>query len=580
VSRAGVIARQEVALQAREFLTALYLALFLLLTGAFTSTHAVELVDGRGPLARNAPLVLAHAMAGVVAFGQVITTMIASTAVLRDASLRTDQLLHATALTEHEYLRGRFLGALAIMAAVYFAVPAGLALGTAVPWAPRAELLPFDAASYLRPVAVLLVPDVLAVAAIFFAVGALTRNVFAILVTGVVLVSLWQLGLQLVGTPGGAAAGGMLDPFGNAAIRAATASVPPEAQGTAALPITGLMLANRALWLGLGAAALALTWRRFRWLTPMRADTRTDGTTDRSTPVGTPHGSSASPASRTPQPPLTPTGAPATRRTPAWGEAWGRQADAWLRFTFRTTVRETGFLALAALALLNAAANVWPASAAAAGAEQDAILRAAVVNVRLFFILVGTIWAGELAWRERDLRADGLADALPAPSSAALFGKLAGVHAAQALLVLGVAVVAFVLPRLRGAPHAPSPWFTLGWTLGALLPAVVLLTAMALAVHAVVQHKVAGHVVLIAGWVVAYALGNAGTHVDALAISDVPWLAWTVTGGVTIDWTAQAREVAFALVRALGWTMLAAAAWQRGAPRPLWQRLREAGARG
>ena len=78
------VLRFELRYHRREFLTWLAAVVFLLLAGGFMATGAVELVRGRGALPRTAPWIVAQAMAGITAFGQVITTMIAATAVLRD----------------------------------------------------------------------------------------------------------------------------------------------------------------------------------------------------------------------------------------------------------------------------------------------------------------------------------------------------------------------------------------------------------------------------------------------------------------------------------------------------------------
>lgn len=575
MSRTATIARFEFVMQSREFLSGIYVAVFFLLTFFFTSSHGLELVRDRGELARNGSLILAEAMAGVTAFGAVITTMIASTAVMRDSALRTEALILTTRLSAREYLLGRFSGALGVMLLVYVAIPLGLLLGTAVPWAPRSELVPFNTTAYVRPVALLLVPNVIAVAAIFFAVGALARNFFAILLAGIVLVSLWQLGLSLVHTSDTAILGALIDPFGNAALANATRSIVGVARTTTAMPLDPTLLANRALWLAIGMAALGTTLARFRFaLAPALrggviglASSAADARTSRTAPAAAGSPSEA----HTPPTPL--------RRSSYVGH-WGRQLDAQLRFTFVSTIREKGFIALCALALLNGITNAWTASGTAAHVKQDAVLLAVAEHTRLFFVLVATIWAGELVWRERDLRADGLRDALPMPSSATVIGKLVGVHGAQALMVAMLGVVAFVLPRLRGAPQAPTAWFTIGWSALAVLPTVALLTQLSLAVHAVVQHKVAGHVLCIAGWVGSAALGANHIRIDWLALNDVPRLSWDTMGGVTIDWPAQARDVAFNLLRGAGWTVLAIAAWSRGVRRPLFKRIAGTAARG
>ena len=48
------------------------------------------------------------------------------------------------------------------------------------------------------------------------------------------------------------------------------------------------------------------------------------------------------------------------------------------------------------------------------------------VVVCIFLILVATIYAGELVWRERDVRTDAMRDVLPASSGAIVAGKVLG----------------------------------------------------------------------------------------------------------------------------------------------------------
>jgi len=553
VSLTATVARFEFRTQARELLSGIYVSVFFLLTFAYTSSHVLELVSNRAGLPKNAPLILAEVMAGVTAFGAVITTMIASTAALRDVALRTEALVLTTRLTAREYVLGRFAGALGVMLLVYAAIPLGLAIGTIMPWATRSELVPFDLAAYARPMAVLVLPNVLTVAALFFAVGTLAKNFFAILLTAVGVVTLWQLGLTLGRASETATIGALLDPFGNAALALATHGITGVARGAAALPLAPVLLLNRALWLAIAGSAMWVTLRRFRFtLAPA-----VRGEAIAVLRVTSPRTKD----DRAPQ-------FPSVLRTQhqCTEASFGRQIMVEAGFTFVSTLGEKGFVALAVLAVLNGATNAWGASAASSSAEADVVLRAISEHTRLFFILIATIWAGELVWRERDLRVDGLLDALPTRVSANVIGKLLGVHGAQLTLVALLGLLAFVLPRLRGAPQAPSAMLTIGWCAMALFPAVVLLTQMSLAVHALVQNKAAGHVLCISAWVAAVAIGANGGSIELLAIRDVPALASVAGSMVSIDWITQTGEVAFNVARGSVCTLVAIAAWSRGTP--------------
>ncbi len=85
-----------------------------------------------------------------------------------------------------------------------------------MPWVERGSLQPFEASSYIRPFALLVLPNVLVVSALFFSAGALRRGFMAILLLGVGLVALWGTGVSLARD--GSVWGTLVDPFGNAAL--------------------------------------------------------------------------------------------------------------------------------------------------------------------------------------------------------------------------------------------------------------------------------------------------------------------------------------------------------------------------
>ena len=552
------VARFEWRVQSREFLTWVYAALFFLLCLGYTSSHAVELVSGRDGVPRNAPWALAHAMAGVTAFGQVITTMITATAVMRDVATRTQELLFTTRLTRGTYLGGRWAGALLVMGVVYAAIPAGLVAGTLMPWVERDSLLPFDAGAYLRPLLLLVIPNVVVVSALFFSAGAMRRSFMAILLLGVALVALWSSGVAMARD--GVAWGVFVDPFGNAALEHATRGWSAAERGARTIPVSGSLLVNRALWLAIGAGALAWLARSFRFgllEQSTRPEARRLGATAH--PVRTARGFEG------PAAPLRYSRAsPPTRLPTVLVEA---------SWTFRWTLRERGFLALAALGTLNALANAWRAGGAAADAGQ--VLGAVQEHSRLFLILVATIYAGELVWRERDLRADAVRDVLPAGTGTLFTGKLLGLLAAQLVLVAPLVAAALVAGYARGAAGMSLPLAVL-WIGGLVYPFLAQLTFLSLLVHALVQHKVAGHVALIAGWVTAVAVERTLAPAALVRYATLPDFAWSPGSGFGGAGARLAWTVAYWSAVACAAAVIASAFWVRGSMPPFAARARVA----
>src|SRR5262252_10986395 len=108
----------ELAYWFKRPLTLLFFAVFLLM-GFFSTASDAFLGVAGGQIHRNAPFVLASAMGILTAIGQVITTAIAGTAVLRDAQLGTEEMLFTTRLSKAGYLLGRFAGSFIVMVVVY-----------------------------------------------------------------------------------------------------------------------------------------------------------------------------------------------------------------------------------------------------------------------------------------------------------------------------------------------------------------------------------------------------------------------------------------------------------------------------
>jgi hypothetical protein len=483
----------EVRWHARDFFAWLAALVFFLLTFGHASTGVVMLVDGLGAVPRNAPWALAQAMAGVTAFGQVITAMTAATTVLRDAATRTQDLLLTTPLRWRTYLAGRFLGTVLVLAAIYAAIPLGLVLGDAVAaWRGDPARVAFDVTALLRPLGWLIAPNVLVVAAAFFAAGALTGGFAVILFVGLGLVGLWQTGLALAAD--GHAVGALLDPFGSAALQRATQGWTDAERAVRPMPVTALLWANRVIWLAVGGAAMAAT---FAWWRPRQPG----GDTGRWRGRG----------AVAPYVPLAATPIPRARRGPTPGGVVAAE----FRFGWRWVTRERGFGALLLLALLNATANGWRVAD-----DPTALVRTIEFHARLFGILLATIYAGELVWRDRDVRANALLDALPAREGLRLLGRTLGVLAALQALPLVLWIATLLLPAVTGG--VPTPGCAARWLLGVSAPAFALLLLVSLGVHRVVGHKTVAHLLCIGTWVVAVALSG-----SALA---GPWSAWGVCG--------------------------------------------------
>ncbi len=493
----------EIRQQLREPLTTLYALVFFLLALGFTASDAVQLVNDRGAVPANSPWSLALAFGGLTAFGQVITTMVVATTMLRDDALRTRALVATSGVSTRDWFLARFAAALVVLSAVYAAMPLGAAIGARLSAFTGNEVAWGGVTRYLRAFALISLPTMVVVAGLLAAAGALTRRILGVLAMALLLVGIWQLALALEGHPRTRLLGALLDPFANAPVLTSTRGWTETQRRTREIPIDARLAGNRLLWLTIAAAATAVAARRVTWAVPE---------------AGAGHPPTA-PSERMAA--HEPEAATAKHRTTGVILAVRSVTTKWM-------MRDGGWRVITVLAVLNALINGWAGtgSAVSAGSASGTptslagVLGAVSTHSRLFLILLATVYAGELHWRDRDVRVDALIDSSPAPTWRLGAGRLMGMLVAQLSLVAPLAVGALLIALARGAcggsctgaagGRALEEWSA--WTVFVLWLPFVHLTVLSAAVHAILDHKVGAHLLLILGWVLAVVLNTQGAN--------------------------------------------------------------------
>lgn len=524
--RVAAVVRLELLIQRREPLSVLYVLVLGLLSMAFAAAGPVELVRNRGAIPRDAAWSVMLACTALTAFGQVITTMVAATVVLRDRADRVADLLTVSRLSPREYLLGKLLAALGTLCVIYAAIPVGLLAGAMLGGGQAAAAV----RAVVPPFVLLVLPTMLAVGALQFSVGVLSGRLWAIVGQGLILIWLWSASVDAAAVGKATGVASLLDPFGSAPLLAATRHWSDAMRTTSAMPVTAVLLWNRALWLGLGAAAALLAI--------VRGQGGVSHARSRTEPRRRGH------AEPTPAVGLLPIVRAGTGTGAARGVLAGAGATA--RYVARWMWRDTGWRVLTALGAVNVGVHVALESQVGASPAALAmqVVQATVLHARLFLILLATIYAGELVWREREERSAPLFDAQPVRNGALLLGRVSGVIAAQLIVVVLLLVTASVAAMLGTGGGIDAGRVLLDGGLRVGVPFVGWLL-VALAVHAVIQQKVAAHLLLIAGWVVAVLAANAATAPPdgvavwrwvlvapvALLVSGLAWVRGARRGG-------------------------------------------------
>ena len=556
------ILRFELVRQLSRPLLWLFVAVFGYLAFAATSDG----VTGAGrsdDVFFNAPVDVAAYGIIVGMISLMVAAVLAGDAAARDAQTRIDPLVYALPLGRVQYLLGRFLAPFLIHAVVLLVAVAGIALLPLLPAADPEIMGPFRPGAFAMAYLWFMLPNALFAHAIMFATASLTRRAITAFAAGGLLFFLSLFVPEFIG--------GQLqhwtfarwfDPSGYAAVRIYMDTWAPAQQNALLLPMEGMILWNRLFWLGAALLVVGGLIARFRFAHHApRASGRS--VTDLAEPDAMPADVAVPRASRT---------------FDAGSRA--RQLAAAFALALRQIAHSRGilFLLVGPVLLFFAMPEMLEHIGVPLEPSTSRLLlafqRAAVLSSTIPLVLV-LVFTGELIWSERDARLSAMVDAAPVPDWVLMTGKLLAllpmllVH--QALLF----AVAIGVQRVLGYTNHDFALLAQG-LFGVQMVDYVLFGALAVAVHALVNHKYVGHLVMIVVWMMSRMAYRFGIEHDMLAYSSAPAI-------VHSDMTGYGWSVGPWLWHKLywlGWALLLLAAarvlWPRGGESALLWRLRAA----
>src|ERR1700687_2053260 len=228
---------------------ALSVLLFSATAGAFKGA-AVSLGGGEKVMV-NSPFPLAQIIGLLSFWGLPVTAAMMSRAVQQDFDYGVYPFFFTAPITKLQYLGGRFLAAFGLVLLIFSALPAGALLANVAPWIDSSRVGPHRAIAYLAPLLFTVIPNLLFTGAVFFIMAALLRKILPVFLTSVVTLVGYLLGLSLAGQLENKTLAAMVDPFGTLALGRLTEYWTIFERNGRPVPLEGIFLANRALWMGI-----------------------------------------------------------------------------------------------------------------------------------------------------------------------------------------------------------------------------------------------------------------------------------------------------------------------------------------
>ncbi len=490
----------ELRFYLRRISTWVYFAIFLSIAFFFMLVMAGAWADvnlalgGGGKVMANAPYALTALMPVIALLGVSITAALAGNALYKDYDVHIDPLFYTTPVSKTAFLGGRFTATVIVNVIVTSGIAIGAFAATISPWAHADKLAPFRFMAYAQPYVELILPNLLLTCAIFFALVAFTRQMLPNYVGGAVLLIGYLLAGTIFTDIDNKELAGLVDPFGLRAQSALTQYWSIAEKNHRLVPLAGVLLENRLIWLGVAAAIFAAAFIRFQFSHSANEPLRPPSEESPATGLTEAPDAEIEPLVA----PLRVTALPATtQRFDAVGR-WVQFRSVFSRSFWRIVrSRHFGVIVAAGLLYLVVAARAtgklfgtttWPVTY-----EMEGVLTG---SFGIFILVIIAFYAGELVWAERDVHMNQLYDATPISNGITLAAKFCAM-ALVILALLGLTMVAGILTQIaRGYYRFEIPLY-IESLLGFRYIDFVLIAAFAFALHVVVNHKYLGHLLVI-----------------------------------------------------------------------------------
>ncbi len=450
----------------------------LLVFGAVTSDN-VQLGSAVGNTLKNAPY-LVYIWYNVMSFiGLLMVTAFVNATAIRDFTSNTAQIVFSTPVSKASYLIGKFLGSTFVAMLPLLGVSLGFIMGSWMPWIDEVRIGPNHAVHHLQAFLLFALPNVLFSASIIFAVAVLMRSTMAAFITAIALIVGYSIAGSFMSDIENETVGALVDPFGGSAFDLVTKYWTVEDKNTQVVPVMGVLLWNRLLWITVSIGIFLFGYLRFSFTDRVQIGKAVE-----------PEINAKPSFAHIPLP-----------RVPLRFDAKARRG--WFANLYLSDVKailkSTPFIIIMSLGLIQLFTSLAFVTELYGNTTYPVTYNVVDViqgSLFIYLVIVVVFYGGQLVWKEREPRIDGITNALPMASSTGLLAKFAAL-VTVILAVMILATGAGMLTQLFNGYTRVQPLVYLTYLIIPGTWSFAVLAAMAMTVHVLVNNKYLGYFVFI-----------------------------------------------------------------------------------
>jgi hypothetical protein len=327
---------------------------------------------------------------------------------------------------------------------------------------------------------------------LFFMAGALGRKTLVIYTQGIILLVLYSIAASFLADVEWQETAALLDPFGSQTFDYVTRYWTPAEKNTKLVPLEGIMLYNRLIWVGFGVLALVATYYGFSFNVVRNSLIK------------------RKPITAKEKLQKTDVIIPVARQEINWA-TYLKQFITLSIFNFKLVIKEIPFLAILFTGMLLLVVNAFNMNQLYGTSSYPTTysILGLLDGFTLFFIIIAIFYSGELVWKERAVNINLIMDTLPMPSFVSLLSKFMGMLIIYLLMLFLLIICGVVIQASYGYYKFELPiYFSTLYT--STLTLLVLYTLLAIFIQVLVNNKFLGFALCILFFVVRGVMGELG----------------------------------------------------------------------
>lgn len=437
--------------------------------------------------------------------------------IYKDFKYNAHTVIYSFPIQKMDYLLGKFLSSLIITSGIATSFSLGIMIGEHIPGLDPYKVGDFNATGYLQAYFVYTLPNLIIYGGVVFSVVALFRNIYAGFVTVILLLCLQSITQNAFGSNLLIA---LSDPFGQNSAKYVTQFWTLEERNTLTIPILGVVLYNRLIWLGIGVLSFLFLAVRFKFeqntVSSFLEKIKMKKTSQRKVV--------SSESKKVEIPSISYNYSINHQLSVCWKQSIAH---------FKYIITNWMFLLLSLLGILSI---VFLLAKVTNNGEMTLLpVTQLMLAVPAFFfigiiLLVTFIYSGMLIHRERLSNMNQLIDTTAIPNWVFMIGKLTAIIKVQAIMLLLMMMSGIALQIYNGYYH-----FEIGLYLFHLFVptfiALIVWALVAMLIHTLFPNVYLGIFVLVIGWIGTGALSQIGIQSKLLLFNPPPSLQYSDLNG-------------------------------------------------